>query len=94
MRMPTFDFQCTKCQKVFEFNRPFGSSVSPKCPECGSKKTEKLLSPPAIVFKGDGWYKTHGRKQETKGTEATEGTKEKMPKDTKAPEKKAESKKD
>jgi putative FmdB family regulatory protein len=56
--MPTFDFACKKCEHVFEFTRPFGSKELPPCPKCGSKKTEKLLSPPAVHFKGAGWYKT------------------------------------
>lgn len=60
--MPTFDFQCAKCKNVFEFVRPFGSKTVPSCPECGSKKTEKLMTPPAVHFKGSGWYKTDSRK--------------------------------
>ncbi len=59
--MPTFDFQCQKCQHVFEFNRPFGSTEKPACPKCNSKRTEKQFSAPAVVFKGSGWYKTDSR---------------------------------
>lgn len=59
--MPTFDFRCKKCSTVFEFTRPFGSKTSPSCPACGSKGTEKLLTPPAVHFKGAGWYKTDSR---------------------------------
>ncbi len=71
--MPTFDFQCAKCGTVFEFARPFGSKATPACPKCKSKKTEKLLTPPAIQFKGSGWYKTDSRKpQEPKKEPAQE----------------------
>ena len=59
--MPTFDFRCKRCSTVFEFARPFGSKTSPSCPACGSKSTEKLLTPPAVHFKGGGWYKTDSR---------------------------------
>lgn len=59
--MPTFDFRCAKCNAMFEFARPFGSKLKPVCPECKSKKTEKMLSPPAIHFKGAGFYKTDTR---------------------------------
>lgn len=59
--MPTFDFQCGKCKATFEFARPFGSDEYPTCPECGSKKTEKLIATPAVHFKGSGWYKTDSR---------------------------------
>ncbi len=59
--MPTFDFECAKCKAVFEFSRPFGSKENPPCPECKSKKTQKLFSAPIVVFKGEGWYKTDSR---------------------------------
>lgn len=59
--MPTFDFACQKCTHVFEYTRPFGSTIKPACPLCKSKRVEKLFSAPAIVFKGEGWYKTEGR---------------------------------
>lgn len=59
--MPTFDFLCTACDNVFEFQRPFGSDTIPKCPACGSKKTEKQIAPPVIQFKGTGFYKTDSR---------------------------------
>ncbi|MBI2635761.1 zinc ribbon domain-containing protein [Candidatus Peregrinibacteria bacterium] len=75
--MPSFDFQCRACQHVFEFARPFGSSAQPACPSCSSKRVEKLIAPPAVHFKGSGWYKTDSRpvikpekKKEEKKTEA------------------------
>ncbi len=59
--MPTFDFRCLSCEAVFEHMVPFGKKATPVCPSCGKKKTEKLLTPPAVVFKGAGWYKTDSR---------------------------------
>ncbi|MEK7590595.1 MAG: zinc ribbon domain-containing protein [Patescibacteria group bacterium] len=67
--MPVFDFQCKKCQTVFEHTRPFGSKEHPRCPACGSKRTEKLLTPPAIHFKGGGFYKTDSGAAFAKKTE-------------------------
>ena len=76
--MPTFDFQCQKCDAVFEFSRPFGSSEHPACPTCGTEETEKLIAPPAIHFKGSGFYKTDGatkaasKKEEPKSDDKAE----------------------
>jgi putative FmdB family regulatory protein len=61
--MPTFDFTCKKCGTIFEFARPFGSKAVPACPKCKSKRTEKLLSPPSVQFKGTGFYKTDSTKE-------------------------------
>ncbi len=58
--MPLFDFRCRDCSVTFEFERPFGSKARPACPACRSRKTEKMLTPPAIQFKGKGFYKKKG----------------------------------
>ena len=79
--MPTFDFLCTACNSTFEFSRPFGSTEHPKCPACGSKKTEKQIAPPVIQFKGKGFYKTDSQKMATpaKHTKPTEPNKPNKP---------------
>ena len=61
--MPTFDFQCSACNHVFEFNRPFGSNETCPCPECGNGRVEKLIATPTIAFKGEGFYKTDSQKK-------------------------------
>lgn len=71
--MPTFDFRCSGCDGVFEKTIPFGSKSAVPCPSCKSKKTEKILTVPAISFKGGGFYKTDSSapapKEETKPTD-------------------------
>ncbi len=66
--MPTFDFTCTACKTVFEKTVAFGSKTKPACPECGSKKTEKMISMPSVVFKGSGFYKTDSKASPAKKT--------------------------
>ncbi len=58
--MPTFDFQCDVCGHTFEESLPFGSKAKPACPVCKGKMVMKLISPPTVVFKGTGFYKTDG----------------------------------
>ncbi|MDD3897311.1 MAG: zinc ribbon domain-containing protein [Candidatus Peribacteraceae bacterium] len=55
--MPRFDFRCTECTYSFEATIPFGAKKWPKCKKCGGK-TQKLIAPPAIHFKGSGFYVT------------------------------------
>ena len=64
--MPTFDFTCLACEAAFEFARPFGSKQKPRCPACGSTKTEKQIMPPTIHFKGAGFFVTDSRKTDAK----------------------------
>src|SRR5215210_1145263 len=58
--MPIYDYRCDHCGHVFSAVQSFKDDALEKCPSCG-KKPRRLLSMPAIVFKGSGWYKTDSR---------------------------------
>jgi putative FmdB family regulatory protein len=93
--MPTFDFICKDCSKEFEFARPFGSRQKPHCPVCGSTKTEKLIAPPVIHFKGAGFFVTDSKTATEKKavTPKKEDTTTAPEKKTEAPEQKKSEKK-
>ncbi len=55
--MPIYEYKCTKCNKTFEMLQKATDLPLKKCPECGGK-LKKIISPPAIQFKGSGWYIT------------------------------------
>ncbi|HUK87586.1 MAG TPA: zinc ribbon domain-containing protein [Terriglobales bacterium] len=55
--MPLYEYQCRKCGHRFERIRKFSDPPVKKCPECGGR-VQQLLSPPAVQFKGSGWYVT------------------------------------
>lgn len=55
--MPLYEYECTKCQKRTEKIENTSGPHLKKCPHCGGK-VERLLAPPAIQFKGSGWYVT------------------------------------
>jgi putative FmdB family regulatory protein len=61
--MPIYDYRCDHCGHVFSAVQSFNDEALQKCPSCG-KKPRRLLSMPAIVFKGSGWYKTDSRPAE------------------------------
>lgn len=54
--MPLYEYQCPRCGR-FETIRKFSDSPLAACPTCGGE-VQKLLSAPAIQFKGTGWYVT------------------------------------
>lgn len=62
--MPTYEYSCKNCGRMFEKKVPFGYSKKPKCPSCKANNTKKLLSMPEIIFKGSGFHKTDYRKKE------------------------------
>ena len=58
--MPLYEYQCESCGHRFEVIQKF-SDAPPVCPKCGGP-VEKLVSSPAIQFKGSGFYLTdYGR---------------------------------
>ena len=58
--MPIYDYRCDHCGHVFSAVQSFSDNALEKCPNCG-KRPRRLISTPAIVIKGSGWYKTDSR---------------------------------
>ena len=88
--MPLYEYECTKCHKRTEKIETVAGPHLKKCPHCGGK-VERLLAPPAIQFKGAGWYVTDYAGKKSSGSDgsgaekraSTEGgTKESTPKET------------
>jgi putative FmdB family regulatory protein len=66
--MPLYEYQCDKCAHRFEVIQKFSDAPVDVCPKCGGP-VKKLLSSPAIQFKGTGWYITdYARKGDTSPT--------------------------
>ena len=62
--MPLYEYQCDSCGNRFERIQKFSDPPVDKCPTCGGV-VRKLISSPAIQFKGSGWYITdYARKSE------------------------------
>ena len=55
--MPLYEYQCEACSTRFERIQKFSDPPIETCPACGGA-VRKLLSSPAIQFKGSGWYIT------------------------------------
>src|SRR5438270_7913649 len=63
--MPLYDYRCHKCGEVFEVRQKFADEVLKVHESCGGE-LERLISLPAIQFKGTGWYVTdYGRNGKT-----------------------------
>jgi putative FmdB family regulatory protein len=55
--VPLYDYLCKKCSHRFEKIQKFSDPEIKECPQCGGE-VERLLSAPAVQFKGTGWYVT------------------------------------
>jgi len=55
--MPLYEYQCTNCSERVEIIQKLSDPPFAQCPKCGGDM-KKLISAPAIQFKGSGWYKT------------------------------------
>src|SRR6185437_16906990 len=53
--VPLYEYQCKQCRHRFEKIQSFSAPEEKVCPECGGE-VERLISAPAIQFKGAGWY--------------------------------------
>jgi putative FmdB family regulatory protein len=77
--VPIYDYRCDECGHRFSAVQSFSDNAPlEKCPNCG-KRPRRLITAPAIVFKGGGWYKTDSRPASKDGdgassTEKTEKT--------------------
>jgi len=61
--MPLYEYECDTCGHRFEKIQKFSDPIEDKCPKCGNP-VRKLISSPAIQFKGSGFYITDYAKKE------------------------------
>ena len=59
--MPIYEFTCQECGNEFERIQGWSETGTPLCSKCESANVVRLLSPPAIHFKGSGWYITDSK---------------------------------
>ncbi len=55
--MPVYEYRCTSCGERTEAQQHVGDPPLSKCPRCGGA-LERVISAPALRFKGSGWYVT------------------------------------
>jgi len=70
--MPLYEYECDACGQHFELIRRFSDPDVDTCTLCGKGPVRRLLSSPAIQFKGSGWYITdYARKAKSEQTSDT-----------------------
>lgn len=72
--MPLYEYECTNCKERVEIIQRVSDPPQPQCAKCGAAM-KKLISSPAIQFKGSGFYKTDyasSKPSESKGESKSE----------------------
>ena len=64
--MPLYEYRCEQCGSRIEKIQKFSDPPLATCEKCGGALT-RLLSAPAIQFKGTGWYVTDYARKSTSG---------------------------
>lgn len=73
--MPLYEYECDACGQRFEAIRKFSESDLDVCSLCGKGPVRRLMSSPAIQFKGTGWYITDYSSKGKAGTESSSSPK-------------------
>ena len=55
--MPIYEYLCQDCSFTFEVKQSMKDEAVAACTRCG-KSVSRIISAPAIMFKGKGWYIT------------------------------------
>jgi putative FmdB family regulatory protein len=72
--MPIYEYQCKNCGRTLEKRQKFSDEPLTVCPYCEGP-LEKLISAPAVQFKGGGWYADgYGNKSPSKSTSGDSGS--------------------
>jgi putative FmdB family regulatory protein len=56
--MPIYEYRCSTCGFQKEFLQRLNEAQHTKCPECGKRTFNKLVSAAGFQLKGTGWYAT------------------------------------
>jgi putative FmdB family regulatory protein len=60
--MPTYEYECQRCDHRFEVFQSIKDAPKKTCPECGGKVRRLLGTGAGLIFKGSGFHVTDYRK--------------------------------
>jgi putative FmdB family regulatory protein len=69
--MPTYEYQCTRCNHNFEEFKPISAPRRQRCPSCRGKVELVISGGAGLLFKGSGFYTTDSRGTKSESEPAT-----------------------
>ncbi|MFA5062779.1 MAG: FmdB family zinc ribbon protein [Candidatus Omnitrophota bacterium] len=68
--MPTYEYECKNCNKIFDIFQKITDKPLEKCPKCHKKISRLIGRGSGVIFKGSGFYATDYRKSEGKSSKS------------------------
>jgi len=84
--MPLYEYECDACGERFEvIQKSFSDPPPDSCAKCGKGPVRRLISSPAIQFKGSGFYITdYAQKAKAEGGSGSKGKSDESKTETKS----------
>tara|TARA_B100000886_G_C20409592_1_gene486396 strand:- start:1072 stop:1335 length:264 start_codon:yes stop_codon:yes gene_type:complete len=76
--MPTYDYICNDCEKMYEYFQSMSDAPIKECPECKKNTLRRVISGgTGLIFKGSGYYLTDYKNKKTQSSENKKSKKKK-----------------
>ena len=76
--MPTYDYICNECEKMYEYFQSMSDAPIKECPECKNSSLRRVISGgTGLIFKGSGYYLTDYKNKKTQSSENKKSNKKK-----------------
>ena len=76
--MPTYDYICNDCEKIYEYFQSMSDAPIRECPECKKNSLRRVISGgTGLIFKGSGYYLTDYKNKKTQSPENKKSNKKK-----------------
>ena len=82
--MPTYDYICNDCEKIYEYFQSMSDAPIRECPECKKNSLRRVISGgTGLIFKGSGYYLTDYKNKKKQSSEDKKSNKKKKDNKTK-----------
>ena len=82
--MPTYDYICNDCEKIYEYFQTMSDAPIRECPECKKNSLRRVISGgTGLIFKGSGYYLTDYKNKKKQSSENKKSNKKKKDNKTK-----------
>ena len=76
--MPTYDYICNDCEKMYEYFQSMSDAPVKICPECKKNSLRRVISGgTGLIFKGSGYYLTDYKDKRNQSSENKKSNKKK-----------------